>query len=336
MPAGPTISTRYAERILDTAAKSGVSRSSLLELAPLHPVDRHGDPRISANEYYGLWAAAMERTHDAAFPLRVAQSTGIETYEIFGFAMMTSGSFREGLENAARYLGIWTDVASWELHVAKGLAELRLVPAELRHPGSRFAAECAIAEVVHTSRNYLGVKWKPEEVRFPWRKPGDVQHLVRFFDAPVKFERPFAALVFDEQLLSLPPVKADPAMARFFKGHADALLDRAPKDAGAATEVRRFVASALQSGTPTLADAAKKLATSTRTLRRRLAEEGHTFAELLQQTRCALAKQHLAERKLSVSEIAFVLGFSDASAFHRSFRRSTGMTPAAFRETSAR
>jgi AraC-like DNA-binding protein len=336
--ANPTISSRYAERILDTAQRAGIDRSDLLGAAPLAPVDRFGDPRITGLEYYTLWGAAMERVGDAEFPLRVASSTGIETYEVFGFACMTSSTFRDGLLAASRYLRIWTDLATWDLRIEDRTARLCLVAAPVRHRASRFAAECALAEVLHTSRAYLGVTWSPAAVELPWRRPPDASAngaLQQFFGAQVVFERPHPALVFDADLLSLPLVKADPTMASFFAKYADELLARAPAATSLVSEVKRRIATNLTNGTPALGKIAKELATSERTLRRRLADEGHTFAELVQETRCALAKQHLEEDRISIAEIAFVLGFSDVTAFHRSFRRWTGATPAAYRGKSA-
>lgn len=322
---------RYAERILDTATACSIDRAELLRAAPLAPRDWFGDPRITGDEYYSLWGAAMERVRDPAFPLRVAASTGIETYEVFGFACMTASTFREGLLAASRYLRIWTDLATWELRIDDGIARMCLIAAPVRHRASRHAAECALAEVLHTSRAYLGVTWTPSEVQLPWRQPETTEHLRAYFGAPVTFGREHAALVFDASLLGLPLSKADPMMASFFTKHAEELLARAPATTSLVTSVRRHIASSLQDGTPKLDKVARALATSSRTLRRRLEDEGHTFAELVQETRTALAKQHLAADRLSLAEIAFVLGYSDVSAFHRSFRRATGVTPAAYR-----
>src|SRR4051812_43702579 len=120
MASGPSISMRYPRRVIETAKAAGVDERALLAAAPLTPFDHYGDARVSGEQYYALWAAAMERVKDPAFPLRVAKATGIETYEIFGFAIMTSSTFREGLQHAARYLQIWTDLASWELREEGG------------------------------------------------------------------------------------------------------------------------------------------------------------------------------------------------------------------------
>ena len=97
------------------------------------------------------------------------------------------------------------------------------------------------------------------------------------------------------------------------------------------TRVRRMLVEHLESGL-TLDAAAAALAVSRRTLTRRLAEERASFRHILDEVRCELARALLQDRSLSIGDIAFFLQYSEPAAFHRSFRRWTGLTPHAFRE----
>lgn len=331
MPPEPTISIRYAERILHAAESLGLDRVGLEQRAGMRRLTLAGDTRIPGQDYLRLWSLAMEEAVDPAFPLRVAAVTGIETYGVFGFATMTSGTLGEGLERACRYLRIWTDLAKWRLDVTPGEARLCLIPSVEGQSEARPAAECALAEMLLGSREYLGMDWTPATVHFRWRRPRSVEHLETFFGAPLAFERPYTALELDASLLALPMRKADPAMAEFFARHAEEMLNRLPASATLSGQIRRLIEQQLRNGLPSAQSIAAALALSTRTLRRKLAEEGTTLADLIQEMRCALAKQYLSEGKLSLGEIAFFLGFSDVSSFHRSFRRCTGLTPAAYR-----
>ena len=87
-----------------------------------------------------------------------------------------------------------------------------------------------------------------------------------------------------------------------------------------------------QEGVPTLEQVAKRLATSERTLRRRLEEGGTSFRNLLDETRAELARSYVRDRRLPLTEVAFLLGFSEPSAFHRAFKRWTDTTPSAWRQ----
>jgi AraC-like DNA-binding protein len=81
---------------------------------------------------------------------------------------------------------------------------------------------------------------------------------------------------------------------------------------------------------------ARKLGMSRRTLARRLAAEGLTFAGVLDAFRHDLAKRHLADRDISISNVAWLLGYSDVSAFSSAFKRRTGMSPATIRRQHAK
>jgi AraC-like DNA-binding protein len=96
--------------------------------------------------------------------------------------------------------------------------------------------------------------------------------------------------------------------------------------------VRTAIIEAFSRQECSMAAVAKRLGTSPRTLNRRLAEEGVGFKRLLEEIRRHLAQEYLADRRLSIGEIAFILGYGDVTAFHHAFRRWTKLTPAQFRE----
>lgn len=89
----------------------------------------------------------------------------------------------------------------------------------------------------------------------------------------------------------------------------------------------------LEDGTSSIGDVAKRLATSSRTLQRRLAEIGTSHADLLDETRTELARRYLGERSLSIPEVAFLLGYADVPTFHRAFKRWTQRTPGEHRRS---
>jgi AraC-like DNA-binding protein len=140
-------------------------------------------------------------------------------------------------------------------------------------------------------------------------------------------------LVFDARLLDLPVPKADPALAALLQRNAQALLGPAIADCTFAGEIRRVLSKVSAPGDLQLAVVARKVGTSARTLQRRLAEEGSSFHELVRETRSTLAKNYLRKGELAICEIAYLLGFSQPSAFHRAFQRWTGMTPRTFRNS---
>jgi AraC-like DNA-binding protein len=100
--------------------------------------------------------------------------------------------------------------------------------------------------------------------------------------------------------------------------------------------IREIIAEELVRGEPSLERVAKRMATSGRTLRRRLEENGTTFRALLDAARADLARSYVQDRRISLSEVAFMIGFSEPSAFNRAFKRWTDTTPAAWRARGVR
>ncbi len=114
-------------------------------------------------------------------------------------------------------------------------------------------------------------------------------------------------------------------------------MARAPSGFETTTKrLHRLLGEELCGGSPTLEHLAARLHMSARTLHRRLAEEGTTFRRVVTDVRRELAERHLREQRLAIGEIGFLLGFSEASAFHRAFKRWTGWPPLAYRRASAR
>ena len=188
-----------------------------------------------------------------------------------------------------------------------------------------------MVEMVHAGRMLSGVRYAPTRASFRHGRPGDGAAHDAFFGVPVAWGAVRTEVLVPPEVLALPLLKADPALAEFFERHALALLERFGSDAGIAQRLRASLTEELPRGLPTLESAAAALAMSTRTLRRRLQDEGTSFQAVLDEVRCELAKRYLAGPRLAVGEVAFLLGFCEPSTFHRAFKRWTGMTPQAFR-----
>ena len=137
--------------------------------------------------------------------------------------------------------------------------------------------------------------------------------------------------MIDAALLDAPCVAADPGLRAVLESHALERLRHLPENPSVADRARALLAEELSRGAPTAALLAALLRMSLRTLDRALAAEGTSFRRLLEQLRREASARALAESRHSVSEVAFLLGFNDLSAFYRAFKRWTGQTPVQFR-----
>jgi AraC-like DNA-binding protein len=142
-------------------------------------------------------------------------------------------------------------------------------------------------------------------------------------------------VVFPASTKAIPLVKADPYLNNLLVKYCEEAISVRPSyGSHFGSNVEKIIASHLPHGTARACVIARKLGLSERTLARRLSSEGLTFAALLQQLKASLAQRHLADRKLSISEIGWLLGYRDASAFTHAFKRWTGKAPKAMRRMS--
>ena len=147
-----------------------------------------------------------------------------------------------------------------------------------------------------------------------------------------EFEVGWTGIEIHSALLDAPVPFAQPDAQRYLVRHASAMLSTHPESSASLTEqVRRHIEATLPEYVPSAESVAKVLAMSERTLQRRLAAEGASLTRLVDDVRERLARSLLARPEVTAQEIAFALGYSDARAFHRAFRRWTGTSPGAFR-----
>jgi AraC-like DNA-binding protein len=323
--------------LIQSAVARGLDAAPLARAAGL-PRDRPVtlDDRTSFEQYLGLWELVMRTLDDPAFPIFAGSRVRPSDYETMGFLCMVQPTVEGALEQAVRYHRFWTDASGWEIERAQNTVTLRFVVQQPLRLGPRCGSESLLAEMVHAGRLLTGGDLSPTQILFRHEKPRKIDAHEAMFRSPVRFGAEVTALVFDAEVLALPLLKGDRELAAFFERKAQEFMGRIDEvPQGSSGKLRAVLLDEFRRGVPTLEGAATRLGLSARTLRRRLQEEGTTFQDVLDETRCRIAKRHLQERRLALGEVAFLLGFSEPSAFHRAFKRWTGTTPLAFRRDAA-
>lgn len=327
-----TVSLRSIKNLLDAAGAEGLSPEPLLSASGIELPEADAlDVRVRADLYHRLWRIVVERLGDPTFPLRAASQLDPTSYDVFGFSVISSATVADALRRVQRYLPVVTDAVRANFDVERGQARFSLMREDAQ-PEHAFADEFMLGSVVYLVRRHTGTRWSPTEVRYRHAAPADVSAQQAFYDATLRFECPCSELVLPEPSLHAPLLRADSAMATFFDRAIQASLERSHPNRTLVHSLRRALVEGLSSGDCSIETAARGLAMSARTLRRRLRGEGVSFRAVLDGVRCELAKRHLEERRLTLREIAFVLGYSQAAPFHRAFRRWTGVTPDAYRD----
>ena len=173
----------------------------------------------------------------------------------------------------------------------------------------------------------------PFEVTFSHAEPAGTAAYVRVFSelATIRFGQPSCGFNFPRQALEDRLPTADPKLHAVVRGLADRLLLELPKADSFTARVRVLLMEGLARGKSSALDVAQALHVSPNTLTRKLAHEGTRFKDLSEEIRRSMALRYVGETDLALSEIAFLLGFSQAAAFHRAFKRWTEQTPLEYR-----
>ncbi|HEU4409468.1 MAG TPA: AraC family transcriptional regulator [Polyangiaceae bacterium] len=332
---GDTISAMLFRFVLDAASGAGLDRDELLALTGVRAEDLEGqDARVPRASQHKLWDELSRRTGDECVGLRLAD--GARRPGVFGvldYLVRSSSDLGEALDQLARFLPL--------LFVGDTVIDERTEREVLfgyrrgayRFTPSRHAAECNVAALLYVGRQLVGTDWSPLEVLFEHAAPPDLREHRRVFRAPLRFGAPVNGMRFERALLDRPAVRPDPGLSAVLGHLAERMLLEIAHEPPITGQVRRFLLEAYRAGAePSLEAAARALRMTPRSLQRKLAAEGGSHRDLLDQVRRALALAYLRDDGRSVTEVAELLGFSDPSTFHRAFRRWTGHAPHEYRD----
>jgi AraC-like DNA-binding protein len=198
----------------------------------------------------------------------------------------------------------------------------------------RPAVDARLAALLSACREMIGAPVTPLLVQLSYRQPADVKEYERFFGAPLEFGSLTSSFLLRSEDLARRLAVADTTLVGYLETLADQTLAGIGTERSLRERVRRALWSELSERTPTLDGVARSLGVSARTLQRQLRQEGVTFAKLLAELRREMAPSLLRDGQNSVSEVAFLLGYEDPSAFRRAFQRWFGRSPRSFRSTT--
>jgi len=327
------VSILIVRPLLEMVAAYGVSRERLLSAASFEAARLEDmDGRLDVSELDRLQEAALALTGDPALGIHMGERASAPAYDVVGYLGSHASTLRESIETLIRYGRIMSDVSP-VLEETDDVATI--VFGFTGHPDSpatRLRNELSATGFVRLIRTFCGEAAAPREVLFAHAAPPYRAEYTRFFGGLERFEQPITALRFDRAMLSEEAIHKNPRLSAVLANEAERMLHRLEDRMTYADRLRELLAARAANETQTMSDVARRLGMSARSLRRRLAEEGVSYPKLLEEAQIARAKRLLEDPDRSIYEVAFDMGFSDASAFHRAFRRWTGMTPTQYRD----
>jgi AraC-like DNA-binding protein len=330
----PSVLSSWTRTIVDALEGMGMTSDDVLVAAGVSR-DALKDPnaRLPMTTSARLWQAAAVKADDPAFGLRASRYVKQTTFHALGYAVFASATLRDALHRLVRYSHLVSDGAELVLQERGDCVRLVFVPEAGVPSPSVEALDAVMSLIVRTCRALTDRSFSLHLVQQRRPEPADPYPYRRFFRCEVAFQASEDALTIGTHALDRPLSTSNPELAL----HNDHLVRRylAEMRQGSMLDRARAVLAEHLTSNPSPASVAAALGTSVRSLQRRLRDQGFSYVTLLNETRRQLGTAYLLEERYSVTEIAFQLGFDDASAFARAFRRWTGVSPSEYRARAA-
>ena len=310
------------------AKASGIATAPLLEGAGLSR-QQVEDPKIRVRvrdqiEFLNLVAAAA---NDELLGFHLAQRCELRAVGLYYYVLASSETVMEICQRGTRYSSLVNEGVVQNYIEDRGIG-MRIHFAGVSRYQDRHQVEFWVATVVRLLRELTGVRLKPLRICFAHPAKQGAREMKSYFGCDIEFGAEVDEVLFARSAGQLPVVNADPFLNRVLIAICEEAIARRTVNRGSIrTRVENEIAALLPHGKARAALIAKRFGMSQRTLARHLAGEGTNFSAMLTQIRRDLATRYLKDESLSISQIAWLLGFQDLGAFSHAFKRWNGTAP---------
>ncbi|MCP5269108.1 MAG: AraC family transcriptional regulator ligand-binding domain-containing protein [Zoogloeaceae bacterium] len=313
--------------LLVRGAKARIGHDLVAELG----LDQRTDSGwVDGKQLFSIWKALEQRSGDINLGLHLGEVKGaFPASNVLFAAMLASPSVGCALQRLCRYHAVVADLVQPTLITSGKSAVLTWQSQPALH---RQQAEC-IASLAVSILRQLAERPLDLRVTFTHPRPTSIREHERIFGRNLTFGAPELAVFFPAELLTVPVAPHSRELLVVLDGYAEQLLSRARSEETTTSKVIRLLGLAIGDGQPVLARIASQMGMSGRVLQSKLRSDGTSFQKLLNKVRMEKASHLLTEGALQVSEVAFLVGYSDQCAFNHAFKRWTGHTPYSFRQS---
>lgn len=304
----------------------GFCRQSSFDPALLQDVEA----RIDERELERLMYEAAAYTQDEYFGLHQGQLTDVSDLGILGYVMIHSGTIADALAAYERYHVILCSGYSlrWE---ERGNGVAILICKGDSSPMSRHCCEDMVSSLYHLMMRMSNRPIPVLELQFAHAATSDLTPYLSLFGVEPRFNGNETYLLVDRDVLHYPILYSDPRLLSAFVPIAEQTRDKLMKGSVVSDRVYRWMTACLPASFPTLRQTAEAFAMSPRSLQAKLKDEGTSYNELAASVRKEMAMAYLTKQEYSIAEIAYLLHFSEPSAFQNAFKKWTGATPGQYR-----
>jgi AraC-like DNA-binding protein len=324
------VSSSLGRRLQDV----GVSPSAVLAQAGL-PLGLFNEGKIllTTEEFFALYRGISESSGDPAIGLKLGTENRIERYDPICIAALSTRSLRSAIERLSRYKQL-TCPEKIDLVERGNECAVRFswLLAEQGEPD--VLVDVCFAWILTIATRGAGRRIRPKRVEV--QRPEKFRRIYEeHFECPVRFKSAKNVLVFSKADMDAPFLTYNAELLAAIAPQLEAELTRQMAERDLREQVKGILKGLIAGQRPGLEDVARELRMSSRTLQRRLGEDGATFQQLTEEARRELAHHYLLHSSLELNETAYLLGYEDANSFFRAFHKWEGTSPGQWKSSHA-
>lgn len=333
-PSNPTTIGSWALLVAKAIDSYGLDSKAIFVNAGVDIETLHTpNARIPRAQMANIWQQARNLSGDPYISLRVAQEFKPTVFSALGMALAASSHVLDALKRISKYSQLIADTAQTTIDEYDD--EIILTVIRLRPnigPFYDLGAEAIFASLVSLLRAIAGEGFAPKKVEFGHESDVNIAPYEEFFGCPIFFGMNEYRVTFDKKHVMDEHAFSNSSITSMLDNWMEEHLAQFNEDL-VATKVQKYIMKHLMDGDIDQKKIAKELALGPRTLQIKLKEEGTSYTKLLDDCRHKLAIKLINLNKMELSEVAFILGFSDQANFSRAFKRWTGTTPKRYKQT---
>jgi AraC-like DNA-binding protein len=294
-------------------------------------------PDLPSDTYYLFLESVLNQVNIPSLGLRVGLKFSLADYGVLGYACISSPTVKHLLEKFLRFQQIVGSSSSFSeaLRVEGDVAMIEIQSSRADVKLSRFDIEEAVGQWCAAAEDFWsGKDTMYTRINLTFSKPSYAKDLQSLINCPIAYEQARNELVFPVEVLDHPLRMANELTSQLCEQQCKTILQNLTQEQGLVDEVRKLIINK-PGQVPTPVDIASQLNISYRTLRRRLGDEGTSFKQIHNEVRMELASEYIQQTNMTTQQIAFLLGYSEASNFHRAFRAWYGKTPGEYRQVAS-
>ena len=326
----PIVAIELLEAVVEYLSQKGVSLDAIWNKHGVSLEELEDKQFVPFELFADCFRLGEKALQDKAFGLHVGETVSTRHWGQLGYLILAGEDGFESINYIQRYARLITDAmeSTFSLDGEHLVCHFHMNP----HYFDRHACEFFISSILSLGKFMSEGQFRFKEIHFSYQLEASVAIYESVLDCRCLFEQRENKIIVEKSMLAFTSTYRDPRLKKVLEQHALTVLQNLGSSDDLVRDIRSFVLDALPNGAPSLKQVCERFQMSERSLQRMLAKHSLSYQELVDQLRADLAKTYISN-DYSFLDIALLLGYSEQSAFHRAFKRWTGLPPAKYKKT---